>query len=304
MPTFTGWNFNVVISSGGSPKTGNQQLQNQTITATDNTLTVGETFTVAGLSGVTLTYQDTATVGTAAKTIAGFFASGSDGKTYFFAQAPANIINNLPFADTNGGGTTVCFMPGTRIATPAGEVPVEALRPGDLVLTAGGRAEPVRWIGRQAVALPFADPLGTLPVRIRAGALVENVPARDLLVSPAHALLVGGVLVQAGAMVNGTSVVREPARDLPGTFTYHHVELAEHALILAEGAPAESFVDNADREAFDNWAEHEAQAGAEKAPIREMELPRAKAARQVPAAVRALLAERAEAILGRADAAA
>jgi hypothetical protein len=134
------------------------------------------------------------------------------------------------------------------------------------------------------------DPLRVLPIRIEAGALGENLPARDLLLSSDHALLIGGVLIQAGALVNGTTIRRE--RDVPQVFTYYHVELEDHSLILAEGVPAETFVDNVDRMAFDNWDEHLARwpNGRE---IAEMPLARAKSARQVPPAVRAQLAQRA-----------
>ena len=149
----------------------------------------------------------------------------------------------------------VCFFPGTLVRTPAGEVAVETLRAGDLVLTACGRAAPVRWLGRQTVSTRFADPLRALPIRISAGALGENLPARDLLVSADHALLVDGVLAQAGALENGTTIRRDAG--VPQVFTYWHVELADHALILAEGVPAETFIDNVARLAFDNWDEHE-----------------------------------------------
>jgi Hint domain len=111
---------------------------------------------------------------------------------------------------------------------------------------------------------------------------------------------VDGVLIQAGALVNGTTITREHA--VPQVFTYWHVELADHSLILAEGVPAETFVDNIDRLAFDNWDEHEA-AGSE-APIVEMALPRAKSARQVPVAIRKRLEERAALLLGEQTAAA
>ena len=113
------------------------------------------------------------------------------------------------------------------------------------------------------------------------------------MVSPDHALLIDDILIQAGALVNGASIVREiPVAE---TFVYYHVELAEHALILAENAPAETFVDNVDRMGFDNWAEHEALFPDGK-PIAEMPYPRAKARRQVPARIRAALDLRVEKI--------
>jgi hypothetical protein len=188
---------------------------------------------------------------------------------------------------------TTCFMAGTKIATPGGSVPVEALKRGDLVLTADARAVPVGWLGRQTVSTVFGDPLRVLPIRIKAGAISENVPSRDLLLSPDHAILVDGTLIQAGALVNGTSFVRED--DVPQTFTYYHVEVDDHALILAENTPAETFVDNVERLAFDNWAEHQALYPEGKS-ITELPYPRAKSHRQVPVNIRVKLAERAQAI--------
>src|SRR5262249_24486083 len=120
------------------------------------------------------------------------------------------------------GFALLCFAPGTRIRTPAGEVAVETLRRGDLVEVTNGRACPVTWIGLQTVSTRFGDPLRVFPIRIRSGALAENVPCRDLLVMRDHALLVDDLLVQAGALVNGSSIVRE--RDVPERFTYYHVE--------------------------------------------------------------------------------
>ncbi len=133
---------------------------------------------------------------------------------------------------------TTCFLAGTRIATPSGERPVEALSIGDLVLGADGLARPVRWIGRQTVVSVFADPLRNFPIRVTAGALGENTPSRDLLVSPDHALLVDGLLVQAAALVDGIAVRHEPAP--AERFTWYHIELEDHALVLAEGTPAET----------------------------------------------------------------
>ena len=104
-------------------------------------------------------------------------------------------------------------------------------------------------------------------------------------------MFLDGILVQAGALVNGMSITREAG--MPASFTYYHVEAADHALILAEGAPTETFVDNVDRMNFDNWAEHEA-LHADAPPIAELPYPRAKSARQVPASLRQWLALRAQ----------
>jgi hypothetical protein len=188
--------------------------------------------------------------------------------------------------------TVACFYPGTMIRTPDGEVAVETLQPGDLVLTADGVAKKVNWLGKQTVSTRFADPLRVLPIRIRAGALDDNVPARDLLVSPDHAMFIDGVMIHASALVNGTSIMRET--NVPRVFTYLHIELDEHSLVLAENASAETFVDNADRLRFDNLAEFEA-LYPEGRTVGELPYPRAKAQRQVPVGIRQALAARAEA---------
>lgn len=185
--------------------------------------------------------------------------------------------------EIDDGPLAVCFMPGTGIATPAGMRPVEELAIGDAVLTATGDVRPVRWIGRQTVVTVFADDLRSLPVRIAAGGLGDGLPCRGLALSPDHALLIDGLLVHAGALVNGTTITR--MQGAPERFTYYHIELEDHSLVLAEGVPAETFVDNVTRRRFDNWAEYEALYGA-GAPIAELDLPRVKSARQLPHVLR------------------
>jgi hypothetical protein len=220
-----------------------------------------------------------------------YFLASSGGKYYLFTDVTPTSSMNV----NKTSATPICFLPGTQIATPDGEVAVEVLKRGDLVKTTDGRVVPVRWVGRQTISTLFADPLRVLPICIKAGALAENVPSRDLYVSPDHAILVDDILVHASALVNGTSIVRAPAP--AHTFTYYHVELADHSLLLADNVPAESFIDNVDRMAFDNWDEHEA-LGDEAAPLVEMAYPRAKAARQVPVAMRERLAARGRALFG------
>ena len=189
----------------------------------------------------------------------------------------------------------VCFLTGTMIATPTGEVAVETLCPGDMVLTADGRAVPVRFLGRQTVATRFAPAHRANPVRIAAGALAGNVPARDLFVSPNHGIVVDGVLAFASALVNGTTIAQV---DAPAeTFVYYSIETEGHEVILAEGCPAETFVDHVPRARWDNHADYAALYPAAPA-IAEMDLPHAKSHRQVPAEIHARIAARAAVLAG------
>ncbi len=205
-------------------------------------------------------------------------APGIYGGPVILTNTPAGGgLNTTQNIDEGAAYTVVCFLPGTLIATPDGERAIETLSEGDLVLTNGGATAPVRWMFVQTVSTRFADPLRVAPIRIRAGALGAGSPRRVLLVSTDHALLIDGVLVQAGALVNGGTVVRETG--LPERIVYYHLELADHALVLAEGVAAETFVDTVTRRRFDNWADYEARHGAGE-PINEMDLPRVKSARQ------------------------
>ena len=142
-----------------------------------------------------------------------------------------------------------CFAAGTRIATADGETPVERLRVGDRVRTAGGAFAPVRWLGHRTVEPARHRPAVDLrPVRIRRHAFGSGQPHRDLLLSPDHAVFVEGVLIPVRYLVNGATIVREHRARI----TYWHVELAAHDLLLAEGLACESYLDTGNRAAFAN----------------------------------------------------
>lgn len=243
----------------------------------------------SGSSQTITLYSDTAhTNAIGSVTIAGTSLTAG---TYVAGSSGPLTINET----SNGSGYNItmdvqtaivpCFLAGTLIDTPNGPVAIENLRIGDFVLNADDIAVAVRWIGRKTVSPRFADPLRTLPVRIKANALGVSLPSRDLLISPDHAVFLNGVLVNAGALVNGTSITRE---NITENFVYYHVEVDDHDLILAEGLPAETFIDNIDRMAFDNWAEH-AEIFGQVTEKCEMDYPRAKSARQLPRSLRAYL---------------
>ncbi|WP_238364697.1 Hint domain-containing protein [Mesobacterium pallidum] len=183
-----------------------------------------------------------------------------------------------------------CFLAGTRIDTPDGPRRIETLAPGDRVLTAEGRAVALRWVGRRAVSTRFGLATRLLPVQLAAGALGEGVPRRDLRVTADHGIIIDGVICHAAALVNGRTITRVPPAQFGDRYTVYHLETEVQEVILAEGCPAETFVDNMGRQAFDNHAEHAARFGPDPAPVQDLPLPRAQTARQLPASIRARLA--------------
>ncbi|MBN8896792.1 MAG: Hint domain-containing protein, partial [Rhodospirillales bacterium] len=142
-----------------------------------------------------------------------------------------------------------CFAAGTRIATERGEVAVERLVVGDRVRTIGGGMRPVRWIGHRAIDCRcHPDPTAVRPVRIRAHAFGAGMPARDLYLSPDHAVFLEGALIPIRHLVDGGLV----AQVAHSRVTYFHVELDGHDVLLADGLPAESYLEVGGRSAFAN----------------------------------------------------
>ena len=150
--------------------------------------------------------------------------------------------------------STACYCEGTLILTERGEVPVQDLAIGDVVVTVSGEGRPIRWIGWRSYTGRFlAGRRDMLPVCFKAGGLGLGMPRRDLFVSPKHAMYLDGYLIPAEQLVNGRSVVQADQVD---RVVYYHVELDSHDLLLAEGAPSESFVDDDSRGMFHNAFEY------------------------------------------------
>jgi hypothetical protein len=201
--------------------------------AGDSFVITGGTLANLGVTnGTTLTVHD-------GGTNAGI--GGTDSIIFGSAIDPATL------SIVNGNTIVACFAAGTLIEAPSGPIQVEELAIGDEVTTVLGGPGRIVWVGSRLVdcALHRA-PETVWPVRVRAGAFGENVPVRDLFLSPDHAVFVNGVLVPVRLLVNGTNIVQVKRASV----MYYRVELPRHAVILAEGLTVESYLDVGGRANF------------------------------------------------------
>jgi len=183
------------------------------------------------------------------------FSAG--GQIYFtYPGAPPNLLGavllriNLT-TDPAQLFTPICFAIGTAIETRAGPRPVEAIRTGDFVLTVDHGFQPVVWRGESRFDIIGGATRSALcPVLIRANAMGEGKPRRDLRVSPQHRILVSGwrahmwfgepeVLVPALALCNGETIRRDW-----GTrrVVYQHLLFERHEVLWSEGLTSESLL--------------------------------------------------------------
>ncbi|MBR0648750.1 Hint domain-containing protein [Roseomonas terrae] len=185
----------------------------------------------------------------------GFYGDGyignQGGTYYYFSNTPISANDVVPVDP--GDFDVVCFLEGTMIATPDGEVPVQTLRSGDLVLTLQHgqvRVRPLIWVGRMEVAVP-RGPAGRhgTPITFLPGSLGDGMPCRGLRVSPAHGILIDNALVPAGLLVNGETILQDTVQP---SVTYFHLELEKHGLLLSDGAWSESYLDDDNRHLFGN----------------------------------------------------
>ncbi len=160
------------------------------------------------------------------------------------------VVVTTESSDPNGFAvlTPVCFCRGTLIRTDRGEVAVEALRVGDRVETHSGALKQIRWIGFGRDLVTRRNSLAR-PVIVRRGALADNVPERDLYLTHGHALYLDGVLIPVENLVNHRSILWDEAARV---VEYYHIELESHDVLLANGAPAESYYDANNRARFQN----------------------------------------------------
>ena len=173
--------------------------------------------------------------------------TGPESGTIEFRDADGNVTGTTTYSEIEE--VVICFTPGTTIATRRGEIPVQQIKVGDLVVTRDNGMQPVRWVGRRNLGRDnLLRTPGFNPVRIKAGAFGEGVPQRDMMVSPNHRMLVASetaevmfsereVLVAAKHLVglDGVDTVT------PDRVSYIHMLFDNHEVVFADGTWAESF---------------------------------------------------------------
>jgi len=156
----------------------------------------------------------------------------------------SNYSGYLP-SMTVQNASVVCFVQGTLIATPDGEVPVETLKPGDLVTTLDHGPQEITWVN----AVTSLNPGHNAPIILPAGSLGNGLPKTPLRVSPQHRIMLRSRIANR---MFGSDEVLLPAKFLQSVHgiiqalrfmpvTYHHFACRRHEIAFANGAEVESF---------------------------------------------------------------
>jgi hypothetical protein len=198
--------------------------------------TSGETIDLSGINPATVSYTSGDLT----------FSGGGD-----IALGLADGGTVVASASTDGAEITVrlCFCANTLLLTPSGERPVQDLAVGDLVTTHRGEVRPIVWVGVGKVLATRGQRSAATPVIVRRGALADNVPNRDLRVTKGHALLLDCVLIPVEFLINHRLIEWD---DRAQEVELYHVELASHDVLVANGAPAETYRDDGNRWLFRN----------------------------------------------------
>ena len=170
-----------------------------------------------------------------------------NGTVQFLDPTDHHVTGTMTFKNIEN--VIPCFTPGTLIATPRGEVPVESLMVGDKIITRDNGMQEIRWMGRRDLSWADLSAAPHLrPVLVRQGSLGNGLPERDMMVSPNHRLLVANdrtalyfdeheVLVAAKHLITSKGV---HSVDTAGV-SYIHFMCDRHEVVLSDGAWTESF---------------------------------------------------------------
>lgn len=279
------------VSSGGSAIVASGATISDVVTIQDGgTATIwNNTSGTIDLSGDTnhgLTISGLESGGTVSTVISGWSGSkpgnsdsidlpgvSADGASYAYPSddqvvvtlANGNTITlNIPgvkntgfvLSDDGHGGASaeVCFLSGSMIRTPEGDVAVENIKIGDEVVTFDWKnnkevTQPVAWVGKSHafVYAEMPDDEAGYPVRVLKNAIAEGVPYKDMLITPEHCLFFRDRFVPVRMLVNGVSIFYDKSIT---SYDYYHVETEQHSVITADGMLTESYLDTGNRSSF------------------------------------------------------
>nr|WP_301273729.1 Hint domain-containing protein [Acetobacter cerevisiae] len=254
---------NITITSGASLVLDGAAPSTETITFSDNTgkltLQSPSTFaaTLANFTiGNTLDLSSLTGDGTATLSVFGNTATVTDGQTSYTLTFSSSDLSHLTLDKTDDATVqleaVICFLPGALIEAEGALKRVEDLRIGDEVMTYDkGHAElrEIIWVGKRPVTVQPGLPPdhAGCPVRILKNAFADNVPFEDLLVTPEHCFYFDGCFVPVRMLVNGASILYDTTISQYDCF---HIETAQHAVIRANGALTESYLDTGNRRSF------------------------------------------------------
>ncbi|QDH25188.1 hypothetical protein D5366_08165 [Neokomagataea tanensis] len=256
-----GLDVGAVVMNGAELSIQNGATASNTTVSSGGILTIHASSTITGLnitSGSLLTFASyTNQPGYSATVVGSTLRVMSAGKivqqvglsTTAYDGHSFNISTSANQYDSGDVQVVVCYLLGTEIATALGHKTVENLVAGDKVLVRRGDElveEEISWVGHKTVHVSEGQD-ERYPVRIKANAFAENVPSKDLLVTPEHCLYIDGKFVPARMLVNDHSITIDRSAS---TFEVYHVELAQHGVLVANGLEAESYLDTGNRSTF------------------------------------------------------
>lgn len=170
-----------------------------------------------------------------------------------YAVASANNPLQVTYSD---GNTYIgaCFLSGSMISTPDGDVAVEDIKIGDEIIAfdwKSGRniTRPVIWAGKTHVNVRHgvSDDMSGYPIRVLKDAIADGVPYKDMLITAEHSLFFDGKFVPARMLVNGRSIFYDKSIT---SYDYYHIETEQHSVITADGMLTESYLDTGNRHTF------------------------------------------------------
>lgn len=292
--------YATTISNGGTlSATSGGILSGTTVVSGGGTLVLGGNNgnSTVNLAGTSFDHPANVVISAGTTNIAETFTGWSDGDQIIF-KGLTGTASSISFSDANhitftlGGqtftlniigvrskfkfiddnGTTIletCFLTGTLVRMLTGYVPVEDIRPGDAIMVRDGDtfvSRDVKWVGKSKAVVrttsPYPDEAG-YPIRIGKGALADNVPFKDMLVTPEHCLFINSAFIPVRMLVNGKNISYDTRY---AVYDYYHVETERHAVIEADGVLTETYLDTGNRRSFACLSDSDVVAGYFEAP--------------------------------------